>query len=134
MLTWICKGQIQVYIFVIDRQWQNFNFFKYIKFNVKNYSKLLNYINYIFQHNTKVCYKNRVRYFCNILKKYKTEIERIPRGIYTREFQEQAVRLHEEVNRKTIPEITKRLHITEGDTKELNLCGSPQQGWKVGKN
>ena len=54
--------------------------------------------------------------------KRKTEIERILRRIYTREFRKQAVCLHK-VNRKTTPEIAKHLYIAGRDTEELGLCG-----------
>ncbi len=40
-------------------------------------------------------------------------MERIPRGIYTQEFREQAVRLHE-VDGLTIPEVAKRLSLRGG--------------------
>lgn len=43
-------------------------------------------------------------------------MERIPRGIYTQEFLEQAVRLHE-VEGLTVPEIAKRLSLPGGTLK-----------------
>lgn len=43
-------------------------------------------------------------------------MERIPKGIYTKEFREQAVRLHE-VDGLTIPEVAKRLSLPGGTLK-----------------
>ncbi len=43
-------------------------------------------------------------------------MERIPRGIYTPEFREQVVHLHE-VDGMTIPEIVKRLSLPGGTLK-----------------
>ena len=43
-------------------------------------------------------------------------MERIPRGIYTQKFREQAVRLHE-VDGMTIPEVAKRLSLPGGTLK-----------------
>ena len=51
-------------------------------------------------------------------------MERIPRGIYTQEFREQAVRLHE-VDGLTIPE--------GRDAEELGLCGAPGQAGRSGQ-
>lgn len=46
-------------------------------------------------------------------------MERMPRGIYSKEFREQAVRLHE-AEGLTIPEVAKRLSLPPGTLKTLS--------------
>lgn len=52
-------------------------------------------------------------------------MERIPRGIYSPEFREQAVRLHE-VDGLTVPEVAKRLSLPQGTLK--NWVYAARQG------
>ena len=60
-------------------------------------------------------------------------MERIPRGIYTREFREQAVRLHE-VDGMTIPEVAKRLSLPGGTLKNWVYVAHRGKLGEVGKH
>lgn len=60
-------------------------------------------------------------------------MERIPKGIYTKEFREQAVRLHE-VDGLTIPEVAKRLSLPGGTLKNWVYAARRGKLGEVGKN
>lgn len=60
-------------------------------------------------------------------------MERLPKGIYTKEFREQAVRLHE-VDGLTIPEVAKRLSLPGGTLKNWIYAGRRGKLGDVGKN
>jgi len=60
-------------------------------------------------------------------------MEHIPRGIYTREFREQAVRLHENEG-LTIPEVAKRLSLPPGTLKNWVYAARQGKLGAVGKN
>jgi transposase len=62
-------------------------------------------------------------------------MERIPRGVYTLEFREQAVRLHE-VEGLTVPEIAKRLCLSLPGRTLKNWVYAARRGklGEVGKN
>lgn len=60
-------------------------------------------------------------------------MERIPRGIYTQKFREQAVRLHE-VDGMTIPEVAKRLSLPGGTLKNWVYAACRGKLGEVGKN
>lgn len=60
-------------------------------------------------------------------------MERIPKGVYTQEFREQAVRLHE-VDRLTIPEVAKRLLLPAGTLKNWVYAARWGKLGEVGKN
>lgn len=60
-------------------------------------------------------------------------MERMPRGVYTQEFREQAVRLHE-VEGLTIPEVAKRLSLPGGTLKNWVYAARRGKLGEVGKN
>jgi len=60
-------------------------------------------------------------------------MERIPRGVYTAEFREQAVRLHE-VEKLTIPEAARRLSLSVGTLKNWVYAARGGKLSDVGKN
>ncbi len=60
-------------------------------------------------------------------------MERLPKGIYTKEFREQAVRLHE-VDGLTIPEVAKRLSLPGGTLKNWIYAARRGKLSDVGKN
>ncbi len=60
-------------------------------------------------------------------------MERIPKGIYAKEFPEQAVRLHE-VDGLTIPEVAKRLSLPGGTLKNWIYAVRRGKLDEVGKN
>ena len=60
-------------------------------------------------------------------------MERIPKGIYTKEFRERAVRLHE-VDGLTIPEVAKRLSLPGGTLKNWVYSARGGKLSEVGKN
>lgn len=60
-------------------------------------------------------------------------MERIPRGIYSPEFREQAVRLHE-VDGLTVPEVARRLSLPQGTLKNWVYAARQGKLGEVGKN
>lgn len=60
-------------------------------------------------------------------------MERIPRGVYTPEFREQAVRLHE-VDGLTVPEAAKRLSLPVGSLRNWVYAARRGKLGEVGKN
>jgi transposase len=60
-------------------------------------------------------------------------MERIPRGAYTPEFREQAVRLHE-VDGLTVPEAAKRLSLPVGSLRNWVYAARRGKLGEVGKN
>lgn len=60
-------------------------------------------------------------------------MERMPRGVYTQEFREQAVRLHE-VEGLTILEVAKRLSLPGGTLKNWVYAARRGELGEVGKN
>ncbi len=59
-------------------------------------------------------------------------MEQIPRGAYTREFREQAVRLHE-VDGLTVPEAAKRLSLPVGSLRNWVYAARRFKLGEVGK-
>lgn len=60
-------------------------------------------------------------------------MERLPRGVYSPEFREQAVRLHE-VDGLTVPEVAKRLSLPQGTLKNWVYAARQGKLAAVGKN
>lgn len=60
-------------------------------------------------------------------------MERLPKGIYTPEFREQAVRLHE-VEGLTAPEVARRLSLPVGTLKNWIYAARKGKLGEVGKN
>jgi transposase len=65
--------------------------------------------------------------------KWRTEMERIPRGIYTQEFRSQAVSLHE-VDDLTVSEAARRLSLPTGTLKNWVYAVRRGKLGDVGKN
>lgn len=63
----------------------------------------------------------------------RTKMERLPKGIYTLEFREQAVRLHE-VEGLTAPEVAKRLSLPLGTLKNWICAARKGTLGEVGMN
>jgi transposase len=60
-------------------------------------------------------------------------MERLPKGVYSPEFREQAVRLHE-VDGLTVPEVAKRLFLPQGTLKNWVYASRQGKLAEVGKN
>lgn len=60
-------------------------------------------------------------------------MERLPKGVYTPEFRDQAVRLHE-VEGLTVPEAAKRLSLPPGTLKNWVYAARKGKLGEVGKN